>query len=165
MSAKQKKSWNEKLHDSKDLPKVEKMTGRMAEKFGKGTLVIPAPPEVDEFMKKIPKGKLSTINHIREALATRHHATIACPMTTGIFAWIAANASEEAKACGVKRVTPYWRTLKSDGSLNDKYPEGAEVQAQHLLDEGIGIDFKNPEKPKVKNFEKYLFPTRRYANP
>jgi len=49
-------------------------------------------------MKTIPKGKLITINEVRQIPAKRHGGTIGCPITTGIFAWIAANAvAEEAK--------------------------------------------------------------------
>ncbi len=97
---KKKPSWQEKLNSSKNLPKVEEITGRMTKKWGAGTLVIPAPLEVDQLMKKVPKGKLVTINEIRLALANKHHATISCPLTTGIFAWISANAAEEQKTAG-----------------------------------------------------------------
>ena len=38
-----KKSWTEKLADSKDLPKVEKITDKMSKRWGTGTVVIPAP--------------------------------------------------------------------------------------------------------------------------
>ena len=48
------------------------------------------------------KGKLSTINEIREILAKKYSATIDCPITTGIFAWVAAHAAEEAAAEGKK---------------------------------------------------------------
>ena len=80
-------------------------------------MVIPAPIEVDEIMRKVPKGKLTTINEIRSALARKHSVDVGCPITTGIFAWIAANAAEEAAAEGAKRVTPYWRTLQTGGEL------------------------------------------------
>jgi len=36
-------------------------------------------------MKSIPKGKLITINEVRQMLAKRHGATIGCPITTGIL--------------------------------------------------------------------------------
>ncbi|MEM2999158.1 MAG: hypothetical protein QXV09_00525 [Candidatus Bathyarchaeia archaeon] len=58
-------------------------------------MVIPAPIEVDELMRKVPVGKLVTINEIRAALARKHGAIIGCPLTTGIFAWVAAHAAEE----------------------------------------------------------------------
>ena len=41
-----------------------------------GTVVIPAPIEVDEIMREVPKGKLITINEIRALLASKHKATI-----------------------------------------------------------------------------------------
>lgn len=110
-----KKTWTEKLHDSKDLPKVEKITDKMSKRWGTGTVVIPAPIEVSEIMKRVPEGKLLTINDIRAALAKKHGATIGCPITTGIFAWVAANAAEEQRQKGEKQITPYWRTLKKGG--------------------------------------------------
>jgi hypothetical protein len=92
-----KKTWREKLADSKDLPK---------------TMVIPTPAEVDEVMRRVPKGRLAAINEIRACLAKKHGTDIACPMTTGIFAWIASHAAEEARTAGETNITPYWRSLK-----------------------------------------------------
>ena len=42
-----KKSWREKLADNKDLPKVVEITDKMSKRWGTGTVVIPAPLEVD----------------------------------------------------------------------------------------------------------------------
>lgn len=78
------------------------------------------PTEVDALMRKVPKGKLTTINEIREALAKKHNASIGCPMTTGIFAWVAAHAAEEQRKNGIENITPYWRTLKTKEILNSK---------------------------------------------
>src|SRR5271157_196026 len=122
--AKIRKSWQEKLHDAKGCPKVEPITGNMIRKWGTGTVVIPAPLEVDAYMRSVLRGKLTTINDIREALAQKHSATIGCPITTGIFVWIAAHAAYEMAFDGEKDITPYWRTLRSGGELNPKYPGG-----------------------------------------
>jgi len=35
-SSKTRKSWQEKLADSKDLPRVEKITGKMSKRWGNG---------------------------------------------------------------------------------------------------------------------------------
>ena len=154
---KKRKSWQEKLADSKGLPKVAEITGKMSKRWGTGTVCIPAPKEVDEIMKSVPRGKLITINQIRTMLAQKHGATIGCPITTGIFAGIAARAAEEAAAEGKKDITPYWRTLKTDGSLNEKFPGGVEAQAAHLREEGHAIEpSKGKKPPKVKDFEKAL---------
>src|SRR6186713_1280658 len=102
-----KKSWKEKLADSKDLPKTAVIEGKLSKRWGEGTFVIPAPIEVDAVMKKVRAGKLTTIDGIRKVLAKKHKVTIACPITTGIFAWIAAHAADEDEAAGRTRVTPY----------------------------------------------------------
>ena len=150
-----KKTWCEKLNESKGLPKVEKITEKMSNRWGKGTVVIPAPVEVDEIMRKIPKGKVTTINEIRAALAKKHNATIGCPITTGIFAWISANAAEERKQNGNEDITPYWRTLKTGGLLNEKYPGGISVQKDLLEQEGHKIAQKG-KKYMVLDYEKSI---------
>lgn len=132
---KTKRSWNDKLHDCKDLPKVKPITGKQEERWGKGTIAIPSPLEVNSIMSAVPKGRIITINGIRKRIAKEHHATIGCPITTGIFSWIAANAAEEDLKAG-KKATPYWRTLKEGGIINEKYPGGAEKQALLLEEEG-----------------------------
>jgi hypothetical protein len=57
-------------------------------------------------------------------------------MTTGIFAWIAAHAAEESRTAGEKNITPYWRTLKTGGELNPKYPGGIPALKKLLAVEG-----------------------------
>jgi hypothetical protein len=150
-----RKTWTEKLNDDEGLPKVEKITDKMSKRWGSGTLVIPAPREVDELMRRVPRGKLATINEIRSALARKHNATIGCPITTGIFAWVAANAAEEASQKGDKTVTPYWRTLKSGGVINEKYPGGVEGQKKLLEREGHIVSRKG-KNHVVVGYEKSL---------
>ena len=150
-----KKSWTEKLADNKGLPRVEKISEKMSKRWGSGTVVIPAPMEVDAMMRKVPWGKLVTINEIREALAKKHNATICCPMTTGIFAWIAANAAEEQRQEGKRDITPYWRTLKTSGVINPKYPGGVERQKELLEEEGHRIIQKG-KKYIVADYERFL---------
>jgi len=155
---KTRKTWQEKLMDSKDLPRVVEINDKMSKRWGTGTVVIPAPREVDEIMKQVPEGKLITVNQIRETVARKHGATIGCPLTTGIFAWVTAHAAEEAATEGKQDITPYWRTLKSGGELNEKYPGGLEAQAAHLREEGHTIELgKGKKPPRVKDFEKALW--------
>ena len=151
----QRKSWLEKLNDDKDLPRVVNIEGRLSKYWGEGTLVIPAPREVDELMRKVSRGKVVTINHLRAVLAMRHGTTIACPITTGIFARIAAGAATEDEAAGRKLITPYWRILKGEGELNPKYPGGCEGQRDRLEAEGHTIIQKG-KKFLVKDYKKYL---------
>ena len=152
---KPRKSWREKLADNKDLPKVGPVTGKMTSKWGTGVMVVPAPREVDEIMKTVPRGRLITLNEIRAALARKHRADFGCPITTGIFAWIAAHAAEEAAAAGEKRITPYWRTLKTGGQLNEKYPGGLLAVKKKLEAEGHKVVQKG-KRYVVQDFEATL---------
>ncbi|MFH0902666.1 MAG: MGMT family protein [Pseudomonadota bacterium] len=151
-----KKTWREKLADDNGLPKVVPIPPKMVAKVGSGTLVVPAPREVDAIMRQVPKGKITTINEIRACLARKHGATVACPMTSGIFAWVAAHAAEEERDLGKRRITPWWRTLKTGGLLNDKYPGGIEVQRAMLEAEGHEIEDRG-KKTLVREWEKHLF--------
>lgn len=151
-----KKTYREKLNDSKDLPKVVKIEGKMTKKWGTGTCAIAAPLDIDKIMKKTPKGKVTTINNIRKKIAKKYKATITCPITTGIFANISAHAADEEEKQGKNNITPYWRTLKGEGELNPKYPGGIENQKKRLQQEGFKITPKGKDKFIVENFKKYL---------
>jgi len=137
--ARPKPTWREKLLDSKGLPTVSPVSGTMSRRWGTGTMVIPAPIEVDEIMRSVRRGDLITIDQIRKRLAAKHGADFACPITTGIFAWIAAHAADESEQAGKKRITPYWRTLKTGGELNPKYPGGIENLKARLEAEGHSV--------------------------
>jgi alkylated DNA nucleotide flippase Atl1 len=152
---KPRKSWREKLADEKDFPRVVKITDKMSKRWGTGTVVIPKPCEVDQLMRKVPRGKVTTINEIRKAIAKRHGATIGCPITCGIFARIAAGAAGEESAEGKKRITPYWRTLKRGGIINEKYPGGVTGQKKLLESEGHKVIQKGT-RYVVQDFEMHL---------
>jgi len=153
-----KKTWGEKLEDRENLPKILKLRPRFPcakalMKLGArtgDTVVITQPREVLEIMRKVPKGKLVTIKEICEQLAKKHGAKFCCTLTAGIFVMIAANAAEETK-----EGTPYWRTLKMDGALNDKFPGGQEAQRKRLEKEGHTV-VKRGKRLYVEGFEKYL---------
>lgn len=76
-------------------------------------------------------------------------------MVAGIQASTAARAADELETSGKKRITPYWRTLKSGGELNPKFPGGLESLAVRQKAEGHGIIQKG-KRLFVKDFEKKL---------
>jgi alkylated DNA nucleotide flippase Atl1 len=151
-----KKSWREKLADDKGLPKVCEVRAGRGIRSGDGRMVIAAPREVDALMRQVPKGRVVTINELRAALAKNHRADFACPITTGIFSWIAANAAAEDENEGKKRITPFWRTLKMGGEVNPKYPGGVLAIAKLLRKEGHKIVSKG-KRMIVADYEKKLF--------
>lgn len=128
-------SFKEKLK-GEGYPKVSPIPPKMAKRLGEGTLLIPAPWEVDELMRGVPEGKLITVVEIREALCAKHGTNQACAIVTGISVGVAAGAAEEDLAAGAADVTPYWRTLKKGGELNAKLPGGAAGQKARLEAEG-----------------------------
>jgi hypothetical protein len=147
-------SWSDKLDQSEGLPKVVPI-GPTMKQWGEGTVAVPAPREVDEIMKNVPSGKLITIQKIRAIVAERHGATIGCPLTVGIFARIAAHAAEDDRKAKRRGVTPYWRTLKSGGYLNEKYPGGIPSHKEKLEAEGHDV-VKRGQKFAVVDYERFL---------
>lgn len=147
-----RKTFNEKLNDSKNFPEIVEVTDiKAVERFGGSKMLIAPPLFYDSIMKKIPKGKLITSDRIRSFLAKGNGADYTCQLTAGIFINIVANASEERDV----DETPYWRTLKKDGELNEKYPGGIDGQKARLEMEGHTVIQKG-KRYFVKDFEDKL---------
>lgn len=147
---KTRKSWREKLEKEQERQIVDDPKGR-------GKMLIPKPLDIDAMARQVKKGKLATVDQIRERLAKDFRADLTCPLCTGIFLRISAEAAEEDLASGKTEITPYWRVIKTDGSLNEKFPGGVEAQATHLREEGHTIEpGKGKKPPRVKDFEKAL---------
>ena len=144
--------WREKL-ERDDHSKIVEVPPLMEKRFGPGTMFIAKPLEVDALIRLTKKGMLITVAEIRAKLARDHNTDTTCPLTTGIFVRIAAETAEEDLQNGKKRITPYWRVVKDDGSLNEKFPGGVKAQSQRLRDEGHTITpAKGKQPPKVKDF-------------
>jgi alkylated DNA nucleotide flippase Atl1 len=111
---------------------------------------------MDGVMRRVPKGRLITFDELRAFLAMRHNADITCPLTTGIFVNIVARAAEELRALGETEITPWWRTLKPGGVLNEKYPGGAEGQKARLEAEGFVV-VKERSRYRVADFAEKLW--------
>jgi hypothetical protein len=151
---KSRTTWREKLEKPQE-PKVVKIPPKMS-RFGQGTMLIPTPKLVDNLIRRIPKGKLVTVSELRRRLAADFEVDMTCPLTTGIFVRIAAEAAEEDRMNGRKRITGYWRVVKDDGTLNPKFPGGVNQQSRYLRREGLAIVRNGKKPPKVKEFERKL---------
>ncbi len=86
--------------DNPNLPKLVAIQPRMQKRFGNGTMLLPSPREVDALIRTVRKGSVITVSQIRETLAQRYAADVTCPLVTGIFVRIAAEAAEEDAAGG-----------------------------------------------------------------
>lgn len=136
---KSKTSWRAKLHKP-TLPKLLSVPDGMAKRLGHGMMLIPTALEVDAMIRKIPRGKVSTLAQIRSRLAHWHNADVTCPLVTGIFLRIVAEAAEEDRQAGRPEITPYWRVVRDDGGLNEKFPGGVAAQARKLREEGHDVE-------------------------
>jgi hypothetical protein len=70
--------WREKLTRQQEA-KIVQIPPRMQARFGKGTMVIPKPLDVDALIRRVPKGKMATVLQLREELARRSKVDVACP--------------------------------------------------------------------------------------
>ncbi len=161
-----KKTWAEKLADKPNLPKVLRLEKgfpcynalhKMGVEAGE-PVVLANPSEIVAVMAKVPKGRVVTIVEVCKNLAAKHRVRGCCSLTTGIFIMTAANAVEEAAAAGKKLAIPYWRTLKADGFLNEKFPGGLERHRQLLENEGHKV-LPRGRKYQVADYEKRLWKT------
>ena len=156
MANEDKKDFNAMLHDSKDMPKFQIITDEKSiERYGGNKMYFAPPIDYDKVMRQIPWGKLITIGKIREHFARENEADFTEPITAGIFVSIAAWASYQR----ADDETPYWRTLKANGELNERYPGGVETQKEKLEAEGHTIIQKGRKNIMyyVKDYEKALF--------
>lgn len=156
MANEDKKDFNAMLHDSKDMPKFQTITDpKSITKYGGDRMYFAPPMDYDNVMKKVPYGKVITVGGIRDYFAKANGADFTEPITAGIFVSIAAWASFQRS--GDK--TPYWRTLKANGELNEKYPGGMEAQKEKLEEEGHTIVQKGRKNIRyyVKDYESVLF--------
>ena len=151
-----RKTFNEKLQDSKDMPKIVTVDDEKSiERYGGSQMLIAPPLEYEEIMSRIPEGKLITIKEIRDFLARKHGAEFRCPLTAGIFISLAARASCERENDKI----PFWRTLKKDGELNPKYPGGIVYQKEMLEAEGYTFTTKGRKNIRyfVENYDNFLY--------
>lgn len=155
MANEDKKDFNAMLHDSKDMPKTQKLTDlKSIAKYGGPNMFFAPPMEYDRLMRQVPPGKLTIVGHLREHLARQNGADFTDPITAGIFVSIAAWASFQRR----EDETPYWRTLKAQGELNPKYPGGALAQKAKLEAEGHTVIQRGRKNIRyyVQNFEDSL---------
>ncbi len=156
MANESKKDFNAMLRDAKDMPKMQIVKDEATvKKYGGERMFFAPPAAYDAIMKEVPCGRVTTVGAIREYFAKENGADFTDPITAGIFVSIAAWASfqrEEDK-------TPYWRTLKANGELNEKYPGGISAQRKMLEAEGHTVIEKGRKNIRyyVKDYELSMF--------
>ena len=101
-------------------------------------MLVATPRLVDDYMRSVPEGEVRTIARMRLDLAAAHGADLTCPLSTGIFARIAAEAALEEVEAGAKpaEVTPFWRVIDPKSPLAKKLSCGSAFIESHQAAEG-----------------------------
>lgn len=153
------KNWKMKMEKPSSHEIVE-LSPNSPAAWGQGTMVIVTPKIIDTLVNSVPKGKLITIGAMREKFARDYDTNTTCPLTTGIFLRIVAEAAEENSREGNKNITPYWRVVRDTGEMIDKFPGGVEAHAEKLKAEDfeIMVTGRKGNKLVVADLEEHLQP-------
>lgn len=138
MCAYQRKTWVEKRDISK--PAVVKKVDMDFADIRKGEKMLIANPEiVDAYIRKIPRGHIKTLQQMRVDLAKAYRADKTCPVTSGIFLRIVAEAAYEEYTAGspVGSITPFWRVVTKDSNTAKKLSFGTVFLEAQQKKEGI----------------------------
>jgi len=130
-----------------DKDDIEIIPKTMKKFFGcSGKMVKPSSDTVKEIVKKIRKGKLVTLEELRDKLAQDFGVQTACPASTTKALQLL--SKEDRPVC-------YWRVIKKKGELISKFPKGVEGHAALLQKDGLEVDFSK-KNPVVVGFETKL---------
>jgi hypothetical protein len=112
-----------------------------------GKMLVPCPATVEALLKKIPEGKLVTIDLVRKTLADQFNVQTTCPFNTKLC--LRAIANDPGKKVA------YWRVVQGTGEMIDYFPGGFAGHAALLSEHGFVIGYDG-KKPKVKNLRENL---------
>jgi hypothetical protein len=120
-----KKSWLDKLQEKKEA-KVKHTDIKFADIPADSEMYIATPQIIDNYIKQIPEGKKVSVLNMRKDLAIENNAEYTCPVTTGIFLRIVAEANYEkyTQTNSLKDITPFWRIIEPNSALVKKLTFG-----------------------------------------
>ena len=121
-----RKTWKEKLAGGGE-PHIEPLDKPFAGAPAGAQVLIVNPRVVDDYFRRQPRGKTGTIAAMRDDLAKAAGADLCCPLSTGMFARIAAEAALEELEAGVpeSEIAPFWRVIEPTNKLASKLSCGA----------------------------------------
>ncbi len=128
-----KKSWLDKLNEHKE-PKIKRIDIDFADIPSGSNMFIATPKLIDAYIQEIGVGKRIDIKTLRKDLAIEHHADYTCPVTTGIFLRIVAEANYELWQQGkpLEGITPFWRVIDPNSALAKKLTFGQDFLRQQI---------------------------------
>ena len=138
MCAYKRKSWQEKLNDGRQ-PQIEKADKEFAGIKAGQQMLIPTPRLVENYILQIPEGQQVAMDVLRRDLAAEHGAEVTCPLTTGIFVRIVAEAAYEQYQQGkpLEQIAPFWRVIDEKSPTAKKLTFGKEFLVEQREREGL----------------------------
>ena len=132
------KNWKDKMI-SKRSHEVKVINKNFADIPAHSKMLIATPTIIDDYVRQIPKGKSTTLQTMRKDLAITYQAEYTCPVTTGIFLRIVAEAAHEDFKSGVQdnKITPFWRVVDGKSKLAQKVSFGADFIYKQRKKEGL----------------------------
>ncbi|MBX9785090.1 MAG: hypothetical protein K2X48_17525 [Chitinophagaceae bacterium] len=102
-------------------------------------MLVATPALADAYVREIPKGTETTMTQMRKDLAAEYHADNSCPLTSGIFIRIVAEAAYEEYLQGkpIKNITPFWRIINEKSPAAKKLTFGTEFLMQQRKKEKL----------------------------
>jgi hypothetical protein len=128
-----KKSWLDKLNENKE-PKMKKIDIDFADIPAGSNMFIATPKLIDQYINEIGVGKRIDLKTLRKDLAIEHNADYTCPVTTGIFLRIVAEANYEKLHQGIhlQEITPFWRVIEPNSALAKKLTFGQDFLLEQI---------------------------------
>lgn len=138
MAATKRKTWAEKLNDGRQ-PQLDVSDKDFAGIRAGQKMLIPTPRLIDRYIRQMPTGKSTDIVTLRKDLALANGAEATCPLTTGIFLRIVAEAAYEEFQSGkaLEEITPFWRVIDANSTTAKKLTFGVEFLRDQREKEGI----------------------------
>lgn len=135
-----RKTWQEKMLNGRE-PVVERIDKDFADIPAGATMLIATPEIVAAYIKNIPEGHTTTLQQMRKDLAAEYNAQYSCPITSGIFLRIVAEAAYEQyeKGTPVSKITPFWRMIDSKSPTAKKLSFGMDFVKEQRKKEGVSI--------------------------
>lgn len=126
-----RKTWREKLNNGRE-PEVGPTQRSLAGISPGAMMLVPTPIQVKEYIESIPKGQVRTIDQLKLDLAKQNGAEVTCPLCTGIFLRIVAEAAldEQKDGTPIEKITPFWRVLDAKSRAGQKLSCGTEFLTQ-----------------------------------
>jgi len=120
--------------------KVEVADKKFADIPEGATMFIATPEIVEEYIRNILEGMETSLQQMRKDLAAEHNAEYCCPITSGIFLRIVAEAAYEEYRTGkpLDEITPFWRMIDRKSPAAKKLTFGADLIKDQRAKEGLG---------------------------